>query len=236
MNAVPFLLISHPFHPTKLIRLFTIYVKLDYWNLHSLDLLDALPEPAILIDSLILWNNCNSAGTNFPLQEVQMGNNLSLEVMEEVLDKWHIVAQNTLMKIRSRLHRFFFTLRTPLNIDDANSNNNPVGFSLHLDGESDVRGTYTVIAISRILHILTPELVQNVPEYVIACQTYEGGFGGEPMGTEAHGGYTFCAVAALSILNKLEKNKLEKVRDIPNLQGWLARRQMEYEGGYSGRW
>ncbi len=38
--------------------------------------------------------------------------------------------------------------------------------------------------------------------FACSCQTYEGGFGGEP-GTEAHGGYAFCAVAALSILDSL---------------------------------
>lgn len=35
----------------------------------------------------------------------------------------------------------------------------------------------------------------------ISCQTYEGGFGGEP-GHEAHGGYVFCALAALVILGR----------------------------------
>ena len=33
------------------------------------------------------------------------------------------------------------------------------------------------------------------------CQGYEGGFGGEP-GNEAHGGYAFCAFAALVILGR----------------------------------
>ena len=33
------------------------------------------------------------------------------------------------------------------------------------------------------------------------CQTYEGGFSGCP-GMEAHGGYSFCGVAALTLLNK----------------------------------
>ena len=44
---------------------------------------------------------------------------------------------------------------------------------------------------------------QGVAEYVLRCQTYEGGFGGEP-GNEAHGGYNFCAFAALYILNQVE--------------------------------
>ena len=36
-----------------------------------------------------------------------------------------------------------------------------------------------------------------------SCQTYEGGMGGYP-GNEAHGGYTFCALAALEILKKTD--------------------------------
>ena len=34
---------------------------------------------------------------------------------------------------------------------------------------------------------------------VYSCQTYEGGFAGQPA-MEAHGGYAFCSVAALVIL------------------------------------
>ncbi len=72
------------------------------------------------------------------------------------------------------------------------------------DGEVDVRGTYTVIAVSSMLNILTPEMVDGVAEYVLRCQTYEGGFGGEPF-NEAHGGYNFCALAALYILRQVRE-------------------------------
>lgn len=34
-----------------------------------------------------------------------------------------------------------------------------------------------------------------------SCQTYEGGFSGCP-GMEAHGGYAFCGLASLILLNK----------------------------------
>ena len=46
------------------------------------------------------------------------------------------------------------------------------------------------------------------------CQTYEGGFGGCP-GLEAHGGYSFCGLAALLILN---------FPSLCNLQQLLVRR------------
>lgn len=60
------------------------------------------------------------------------------------------------------------------------------------------------MSISRLLHMLTPELTYGVKEFILSCQTYEGGFGGYPC-TEAHGGYTYCAVASLSILNCLNE-------------------------------
>ena len=40
-----------------------------------------------------------------------------------------------------------------------------------------------------------------------SCQTYEGGFAGVPW-SEAHGGYTFCAVASLALLGSLHRANL----------------------------
>lgn len=58
-----------------------------------------------------------------------------------------------------------------------------------------------MISVASLLNMLTPELVEGVAEYVLAAQTYEGGFGGEPW-NEAHGGYAFCAFATLCILGR----------------------------------
>lgn len=57
------------------------------------------------------------------------------------------------------------------------------------------------------------------------CQTYEGGFAGF-IGGEAHGGYTFCAVAALVLL------KSENLMDRNALVRWLVGRQLSLEGGF----
>lgn len=59
-------------------------------------------------------------------------------------------------------------------------------------------------------------------------QTYEGGFGGQP-GLEAHGGYSFCAFAALTLLNAVH------LVDVPRLLRWAAHRQMSTEGGFQVR-
>lgn len=102
------------------------------------------------------------------------------------------------------------------------------GYCIHIDGEVDTRSTYTVICIARLLNILTPELTDGAAEYILQCQTYEGGFGGEP-GNEAHGGYNFCAIAALLILKKAHLCKVSL------LKHWLLSRQMRLEGGFQGR-
>jgi len=51
---------------------------------------------------------------------------------------------------------------------------------MHAGGEIDSRGTYTVLAVARLLNMLTPELTRGAADFLLACQTYEGGFGGEP--------------------------------------------------------
>ncbi|KAL6074687.1 Protein farnesyltransferase subunit beta [Balamuthia mandrillaris] len=102
------------------------------------------------------------------------------------------------------------------------------GFQMHVDGESDVRGTYCAIVVASVLNILTPDLIQGTAEYIKRCQTYEGGIGGCP-GNEAHGGYAYCGVSALSILNLLH------TIDLNALLQWVIERQMRLEGGFQGR-
>ena len=80
--------------------------------------------------------------------------------------------------------------------------------------------------MSKLLLLGGPD--ELVVSYLVRCQTYEGGIGGEPY-VEAHGGYTFCGVAALKLIHRLHK------LDVDSLLGWLSRRQMPYEGGFSGR-
>jgi len=102
------------------------------------------------------------------------------------------------------------------------------GFMMHDEGETDMRGTYCAMAVASMLHMLTDELVEGVPEYVRRCQTFEGGIAGEE-GLEAHGGYSYCGLAALCILGKAS------VLDLHALLNWAAKRQMLVEGGFQGR-
>ncbi|XP_059449585.1 protein farnesyltransferase subunit beta isoform X2 [Corylus avellana] len=98
---------------------------------------------------------------------------------------------------------------------------------MHDAGEIDVRACYTAISVASFLNILDNELVQNVGDYIVRCQTYEGGIAGEP-GAEAHGGYTFCGFATMILIN--EANRL----DLAGLLDWVAFRQGK-ECGFQGR-
>ena len=72
------------------------------------------------------------------------------------------------------------------------------------------------------------KLTKDTADWVLSCQTYEGGFGGVP-GGEAHGGYTFCAVAALVLLGAIDKCNMK------SLLRWLVNKQQSLEGGFAGR-
>eukprot|EP00928_Gymnodinium_smaydae_P019945 TRINITY_DN17690_c0_g1_i1.p1 TRINITY_DN17690_c0_g1~~TRINITY_DN17690_c0_g1_i1.p1 ORF type:complete len:475 (+),score=70.39 TRINITY_DN17690_c0_g1_i1:83-1426(+) len=102
------------------------------------------------------------------------------------------------------------------------------GFMMHDQGETDMRGTYCALAVASMLHILTDELKAGVAEYVRSCQTYEGGIAGE-RGLEAHGGYSYCGLAALCIIGEAHRLDLHALLD------WAVHRQMAAEGGFQGR-
>lgn len=86
-------------------------------------------------------------------------------------------------------------------------------------------------------------------ELAEAC--LQGGLGGEP-GNEAHGGYTYCGLAALVLLCRARAAKFSRADhssddappttpspasavDLARLEAWAAARQAAVEGGFNGR-
>ncbi|KAI5837468.1 terpenoid cyclases/protein prenyltransferase alpha-alpha toroid [Morchella snyderi] len=109
------------------------------------------------------------------------------------------------------------------------------GFRVAINGESDVRGCYCALVIITLLGLPTSGgLVRGTREYLSRCQTFEGGFGATPEGNEAHGGYAFCALAALCMLGE-PRSIMTRSLDMPRLISWLSARQSAPEGGLSGR-
>ena len=71
---------------------------------------------------------------------------------------------------------------------------------MHDGGEADIRATYCAVAVAYLTNTLDEDLARDVVKHIGRCQSgYEGGIGACP-GAEAHGGYTYCATAALCIL------------------------------------
>lgn len=99
-------------------------------------------------------------------------------------------------------------------------------FQMTPGAEEDNRGAYIVSIIIKLLK-LDEKLLEGVAEELIKTQTHEGGMSNVP-GGEAHGGYTFCGVAALAVLGRLHE------LDVSRLIFWLSRRQCEF-GGFNGR-
>lgn len=84
------------------------------------------------------------------------------------------------------------------------------------------------MVICTLLNLVTPEITHNMVDYIKQSQTYEGGISSTP-GLEAHGGYTYCAIAALYLLKEV------KSLDKTQLLCWMTARQMAVEGGFQGR-
>jgi len=101
-------------------------------------------------------------------------------------------------------------------------------FTMHAGGEADVRSVYCAAAVARLTRLATRPLFGRSADWLVRCQTYEGGFGGGP-GMEAHGGYTFCGYAALALLGEAQR------ADTRALLRWATSRQMRYSGGFQGR-
>jgi protein farnesyltransferase subunit beta len=116
------------------------------------------------------------------------------------------------------------------------------------------RGIYCLLAVAHLLDIVTPELVNGTAAFIASCQTFEGGFssashpsfidGGilaaqRPSLGEAHGGYTFCALASWVLLQPyISADDKDAPRvDVRRLLRWLVHMQgSEVElGGFKGR-
>ena len=98
----------------------------------------------------------------------------------------------------------------------------PGAVPIEENGEMDMRGLYCTLVTADILGLIedNEELTHGMGDFIASCQTYEGGISYAPYG-EAHGGYTFCGLAALLILGEEDKIDLERCLE------WLTMRQIE---------
>ncbi|CAG8483829.1 2741_t:CDS:2 [Paraglomus brasilianum] len=93
--------------------------------------------------------------------------------------------------------------------------------------ESDMRFLYCACAISYMLKDFSGIDIGKCIEYIRRSQGYDYGIAQKP-GLESHGGSTYCAISALSLLNKIDEGLISKDRTI----FWLLSRQVS---GFQGR-
>ena len=92
----------------------------------------------------------------------------------------------------------------------------------------DMRFVFCAASVCKFLNSFDTIDTEKMTNYILQSQTYEGGFGQGP-DLEAHGGSTYCAIAALALLGKLET--LDSSRKDKCLK-WLVMRLNE---GFHGR-
>ncbi|GME79438.1 unnamed protein product [Ambrosiozyma monospora] len=124
--------------------------------------------------------------------------------------------------IVEKIHQWLLSLKQPNG-----------SFFMHTNGETDVRAMYCALVIINLLGIKDKKLTENCVEWLVNCQSYEGGFGGDLM-DEAHGGYAFCGLSALLFLIDNPKQLYDLI-DVDSLISWMVKRQYAMEGGCSGR-
>ncbi|GAA5846975.1 hypothetical protein JCM9279_006974 [Rhodotorula babjevae] len=174
-----------------------------YWSIHSLALLDGELDPDAqrrVVDTL---RQCQNDDGGFGGGPGQLSHLAPSYAAVCALAYTGAVGWNSID--RQGMYRFLLSLKQP----DGS-------FIMHDGGEVDVRGCYCALTISTLLNLLTPDLARHTPQFIAACQTYEGGlassahpFAGPrdgdedahaaPLG-EAHGGYAFCAAASWAML------------------------------------
>ncbi|KND04533.1 uncharacterized protein SPPG_00259 [Spizellomyces punctatus DAOM BR117] len=189
---------------------------LVYWMLHGLDLLDEPLSQEVASRAVKTLARCQNSTGGFGGGPGQIShvattyaavNALAIVGTQEAYD---LIDRSALLDWLRRLKQ----------ADGS--------FLMHEGGELDVRGIYCVLATVKLLNIVSPDLAANSEQFIACSQTYEGGIGGIP-GVEAHGGYTFCAFAAMELLGKTE------LLDLDKLSRWLCFRQLAVEKGFQGR-
>lgn len=98
-----------------------------------------------------------------------------------------------------------------------------------LGGESDMRIVYCATAVSRLLNDWSGIDRDKCAAFIKSSLSHEGAFAQYP-GAEAHGGSTFCAIASLKLMSKLEDTLSQE--DIDRLIRWCMNR---LDQGFSGR-
>ena len=236
-------------------------VWLTYWSLAGLDALGALEGDGLLEvrrACVSFLAQCQVAGGGFgggPQQEAHAASTFAALASLALLTRDGGLA---IINVPA-LSDFYARLRvvkeeggemavTSSSSDSLRNLSPPFGaFRVTRDGEADVRGAYCVAAGAALAGIpLLSPLFQGTATAIAGALSHEGGAAGEA-GGEAHGGYTYCALAALELLgggwaadgvdinNPTRSTVQDAGVDTRATLRWITRRQLVSEGGFAGR-
>jgi protein farnesyltransferase subunit beta len=209
---------------------------LVYWMLHSLSLLDAMPSGSLdyIVDFLCgCWDEKRGGFAGGPYQIAHLAPTYAATM--SIVTIGGEKGLKFLYSKRVELARFLLSLQG----QDGS-------FVMHEGGESDTRGIYCAAVVASILQLrhVDDRLFVGSQTFLQRCQTYEGGMCGFP-GAEAHGGYTYCGIAAYILIKQMEWQELEVKEAHARVQQerqmglrilrWATARQCPLEGGFDGR-
>ncbi|VDO03528.1 unnamed protein product [Rodentolepis nana] len=97
--------------------------------------------------------------------------------------------------------------------------------------EFDPRFIFSAVASAYVLDLLDQLDLDIFEKFMMECLTYEGAFGSSPK-LEAHAGITYCVLASLKLMNRLDKVFPVGSFERQKLINWLLSRQ---NGGFNGR-
>lgn len=229
--------LSHPL-PSSFTSLASSQPWIVYWILQSLDLLCPSLEEVIseqlklsIIKTLESCQSFTSNGGGFgggPGQEAHVACTYA------AINSFLILGEPELIDKKACL-TFLKSLKN--NSEDGS-------FRVSQGGESDCRALYCCLSVAALLDGLDfifeggQEDLQKSLDFLSSCQSFDGGFGATPS-TEGHMGYTYCAMASITILLEYSLkrgwNNSQSNVDLLSLFRWAKSLQCPTTFGFRGR-
>jgi geranylgeranyl transferase type-1 subunit beta len=221
--------------PSGYDRLDTNRLTLVHFAVHSLDLLGVLPETSTeqcLSEEEMAKQVVNNQAIVDWIYSLQLKTGgfvggTFLGPDEHLYSHSHVAMTYTALCTLAALGDDLSRVDKPKAIESLRPLQRPDGAfqCVQVGSEHDMRFLYCACVISHLLNDWSAVDQDKAADFVQSCIGYDGGISLIP-GQEGHGGSTFCGVAALTLMNRMD------VLDQDLLIHWCVHRQME---GMQGR-
>lgn len=223
-------------------------MMLFYFIIAGLDFFQAFPHLQIPITSMIDWIYSQQSFTDKyggfrggPYLGFDFHcSSLDLDFSSDNdFDKGHLVHTYSALISLKLLGDDFSRVRKPNIFNYIKKCQNEDGsFKATIDSnESDLRFLYSACVICYLLEDFSAINTHSALAFIFNCQNNDGAFGLRPK-EESHSGATYCSLAALALLGKLEDipNKTKLIEFLVNRQvPWDVNREKGCIGGFQGR-